>query len=136
MGYYFLQMSMERFDGPFLIEPRLAHTIADSLPRASLPGWYENFLKEIVIPNWQAFAYLLTYCELLIGISYLLGFMVRPVSALGILLLLNYIYGGGAASVAFQQTFLVLFIVMMWMGGGRCLGLDYYFYKRHRGIWW
>jgi thiosulfate dehydrogenase [quinone] large subunit len=30
----------------------------------------------------------------------------------------------------------VLFLVLAWLGAGRCLGLDYFFYKRDRGIWW
>jgi thiosulfate dehydrogenase (quinone) large subunit len=31
---------------------------------------------------------------------------------------------------------LVLFLILAWLGAGRCLGLDYFFYKRDRGMWW
>jgi thiosulfate dehydrogenase (quinone) large subunit len=61
---------------------------------------------------------------------------VRPAAILGAILALNFIYFGGPDNTALQQTHLVLFIVLGWLGAGRCLGLDYYFYKRQRGLWW
>ncbi len=136
LGYYFLNMALARVDGEFLNQPRLAALIMDNLPQSNLPTWYAHFLQNVAVPNWQFFAYLLTYCEFVIGISFLLGFLVRPASFLGIVLMLNFIYAGGAAISAMHPTFLVLFIFMFWVGAGRCLGFDYFFYKRQRGIWW
>jgi thiosulfate dehydrogenase [quinone] large subunit len=71
-----------------------------------------------------------------IGISFLIGFLVRPTALLGALLMLNFIFAGGDAATSLQQTFLALFIVLFWVGAGRCLGFDYFFYKRQRGLWW
>jgi thiosulfate dehydrogenase [quinone] large subunit len=136
IGYYFLNLALVRSAGEFLKQPRLAAIIMDNLPQSHLPAWYANILQYVVVPNWQFFAYFITYCEFLIGICLLLGILVRPVCILGVLLMLNFIYAGAASAVAMQETFLALFIVMFWVGAGRCLGFDYFFYKRQRGLWW
>ncbi len=136
LGYYFLDMALTRVNGEFLRQPRLASVIMESLPQTHLPDWYASFLQHIVVPNWQIFAYGITYCEFVVGVSFLLGFLVRPVSILGIFLMINFIYAGRDIGTTIQQTYLALFIVMFWIGAGRCFGMDYYFYKRHRGLWW
>lgn len=136
LGYYFLDMAMARLSGEFLRQPRLAAIIMESLPQSQLPSWYADLLQHVVVPNWQFFAYFITYCEFVVGVSFLIGFLVRPASLLGAFLMVNFIYAGGDVATVLQQTFLVLFIVMFWVGAGRCLGLDYYFYKRQRGLWW
>jgi thiosulfate dehydrogenase [quinone] large subunit len=107
----------------------------DNLPQRELPGWYANVLQYVVVPNWRFFSYFVTYCEFIIGVTFLIGLFVRPASLLGLVLTLNFIYIGGL-STELQQTYLALFIVMFWVGAGRCFGFDYYFYKRQRGLWW
>lgn len=136
LGYYFLASALDRVHGEFLRQPRLAAIIMESMPQSDLPQWYAHFLQQLVVPNWQIFAYFITYCEFIVGISFLIGFLVRPSALLGIVLMINYIYAGRELVSSVQQTFLALFIVMFWIGAGRCLGVDYYFYKRQRGLWW
>jgi thiosulfate dehydrogenase [quinone] large subunit len=140
MGYYYLNMALMRLGGEFLTQPRLAHIITENLPQKDLPSWYANVLQNIVVPNWRFFAYFITYCEFIIGVAFLIGFLVRPAALIGIFLMINFVYAGGGAtgplSIDLQQTFLALFIVMFWVGAGRCFGLDFYFYKRQRGLWW
>jgi len=136
MGYYFLNSALVRLSGEFLKQPKLAAMIMDNLPQSELPGWYANVLQYVVVPNWRIFAYFITYCEFIIGIGFLIGLFVRPTSLLGLFLTLNLIYISGHASIDLQQTYVALFIVMFWVGAGRCFGLDYYFYKRQRGLWW
>lgn len=136
LGYYFLTSAFERLEGEFLTQPRLAAVIMESLPQSHLPNWYAHLLQYVVAPQWQFFAYFIMYCEFVIAISFLLGFLVRPVSLLGAVLMLNYIYAGYEVATAAQQLLFVTFILMFWVGAGRCLGIDYYFYKRQRGLWW
>ncbi len=136
LGYYFLSSALIRLSGNFLTQPKLAAMIMDNLPQRNLPGWYANFLQYVVVPDWRIFAYFITYCEFIIGICFLIGLFVRPASLLGILLTLNFIYIGGPNLTVLEQTYLALFVVMFWVGAGRCFGLDYYFYKRQRGLWW
>lgn len=136
LGYYFLDRALERTQGDFLLQPRLAAMLTEWLPQSNSAYWYQELIEQVVIPNWKAFAYFITYIEFLIGVSFLIGFLVRPVSLLGIFLCLNFIYGIGQPTVELHQLHLALFIVMLWLGAGRCLGLDYFFYKRQRGLWW
>ncbi len=136
LGYFFVARAMERFEGDFLLQPRLASAINTWLPQSPAPDWYRYLVETWVLPHWQIFSYSITYAELLIGLSFLVGFAVRPMAVLGLFLMLNFIYISSPESVILYKLLLVVFLVMAWMGAGRCLGFDYYFFKRHRGIWW
>ena len=89
-----------------------------------------------MVPNWQIFAYTITYCEFLIGFGFLIGFLVRPLSLLGFLISLNFVYLSSPDVSLLYKTYLAMFATMAWLGAGRCLGFDYFFFKRQRGIWW
>lgn len=136
LGYFYLDTALTRLNGQFLVQPRLAATIMDSIPQLNVSSWYIQFLQDVVVPNWKFFAYTLTYCELIIGLSFLIGFLVRPTALLGAFIALNFVYFGNTDNTLLHQTHLALFIVLAWVGAGRCLGIDYYFYKRQRGLWW
>lgn len=136
MGYFFLERALERFDGDFLVQPMLSRSIDEWLPISTAPEWYKDILERVVVPNWKVFAYLVTYTEFLIGISFLIGFLVRPVALLGVLLTINFFYNTGPSVADLHRMFLAVFIIMWWVGAGRCMGFDYFFYKRQRGIWW
>lgn len=136
IGYHFLQSAIERFEGDYLLQPRLAAAINEYLPQSDAPYWYSSFLENVVVPNWQIFAYSITYCEFLIGICFLIGFLVRPVAILGLLLSLNAIFTSAPALTELYVAYLAIFLTMALLGAGRCLGFDYFFFKRNRGIWW
>ncbi|MCB0422410.1 MAG: DoxX family protein [Bdellovibrionales bacterium] len=135
LGYHFFNSALERMNGGFLDEPRLAAVISEWLPRSQGAEWYVYLLENWVIPRWQLFAYLITYCEFIVGVSFIIGFCVRPIALLGILICVNFIYGMGGDFVL-NQVFIAIFITIAWLGGGRSVGFDYFFYKRQRGIWW
>ena len=62
--------------------------------------------------------------------------VVRPVALLAALVTLNFIFNSGPDIIELHKLHLVLFLILAWLGAGRCLGLDYFFYKRDRGLWW
>ena len=138
MGYLFFDSALHKARGGYFVHPHLAAAISEWLPTSMAPNWYREFLTLWVIPdpNWKFFAYFITYCEFLIGISFLTGFLVRPISILGVILSIHSIYAHGQPAVELHQIYLVLFIATLWMGAGRSLGLDYFFYKRQRGWLW
>lgn len=136
MGYYYLQIAMEKFRGDFLLRPKLAAQVADALPSIQGPQWYRLFLETVMVPNWQVFAFIVLGCEFAIAISYLLGYVVRPVAILAMILSLNMLVISGSQFDDMYKTFVAIHLMMAWVGAGRCLGLDYYFFKRRRGIWW
>lgn len=138
LGFVYLSQAMERYQGDFLIKPRLAGMIGQTLPTSSAPDWYRTFIEQIVIPHWLIFAYAIAVCEIFVGMSYLLGYMVRPFAMIAALLCLSFVWVGGLEnqSVNYYQLNLVVHLTLAVLGAGRCLGIDYFFFKRHRGIWW
>ncbi len=118
------------------MRPRLAAQVAEALPLIHGPQWYRLFLENMLIPNWQIFAFAILGFEFAIAISYLLGYVVRPVAILAVILSLNMLAISGPQYDDMYKTFVAIHLMMAWVGAGRCLGLDYYFFKRRRGIWW
>lgn len=136
LGYTFLDMGIEKFNGDYLLQPQLAAVLNESLRIQIMPEWYSNLIESVVVPNWKIFAFWITYCEVLVGISLILGFLVRPVMIIASFMALNFVLSHTGHMAQLYQVYLALFVVMWWMGAGRCIGLDYYFYKRQRGLWW
>jgi thiosulfate dehydrogenase [quinone] large subunit len=137
IGYFYLNETLIRLHTGFLEQAYLAEDVRSYLPHSSAPEWYRAFLENILIPNWQIFAYAIVIMQIFVGLSYVIGYLVRPASIIGIFLCLNMMWAISSHPAALQNTFLlVLHITLGWMGAGRCLGFDYFFYKRRRGIWW
>ena len=136
LGYFYVQQALAKYHGDFLVQPRIAGMVTEWLPRTTLPEWYKLPLESLVVPHWQAFAYLLTAVEFLVGISYMLGYLVRPTALIAIVTVFNLVLLTPAPLVDSYKILLVLHITMAWLGAGRCLGFDYFFYKRRRGLWW
>src|SRR5882724_5382435 len=58
--------------------------------------FYREFLQEVVLPNTQLFAALVTWGELLVGVLLVLGLMTRLSATLALLLTLNCMFAKGA----------------------------------------
>lgn len=136
LGCYYLDDAMVKYRGDFLVQPQLAASISEWLPHSQAPEWYRRTLEFVVIPHWQIFAYGITGLEFAIAISFLIGYFVRPMALLGVLLALAFLMASGPHMVDMNKTLIAVNLTLAWIGAGRCLGFDYFFYKRHRGIWW
>ena len=136
LGYYYFQQALIKFNGDFLARPRLAAQIADALPSLNAPTWYKLVTEKIIIQHWQGFSFIVLGLEFALAISYLLGYVVRPMAIVGVLMAMNYLILAGGSNDELFRTFIALHLMMAWIGAGRCLGMDYYFFKRRRGIWW
>jgi thiosulfate dehydrogenase [quinone] large subunit len=137
LGYFYFNQALARLYGDYLTHAYLAEDIRGYLPRSPAPDWYKATLETLVIPNWQWFAAAITGIQLAIGASYILGYMVRPFSMVAIALGFGLQMAvGPGPSETLAMFMLVLHFILGWMGAGRCLGVDYYFYKRRRGVWW
>jgi thiosulfate dehydrogenase [quinone] large subunit len=136
LGYYYFESALQKYSGDFLIKPKIAESISEYLPLSHAPEWYKIIISSQFIPQWQFLAFLITGFEFAIGISYLFGYVVRPMALIGIFLSANMIFILGPQTEDIQKTFLAIHFVMAWIGAGRCLGVDYYFFKRRRGFWW
>jgi thiosulfate dehydrogenase [quinone] large subunit len=136
LGYYYLEQALLKYRGDFLTRPRIADQIAEWLPASHAPNWFKVFASSQMIPNWQTVAFIILGLEFAVAISYIIGYVVRPVALLGILLCLTMLFISGPAHEDLYKTFLAIHLILAWVGAGRCLGFDYYYFKRRRGIWW
>ena len=91
LGYYYLELSMNSYRGDFLLRPRLAAIVSEALPTLSVPGWYRLFLETMVIPHWQICAFILLGFQFAVAISYLLGYVVRPMALIGMAISFFYL---------------------------------------------
>lgn len=136
LGWAFWTTAWQRYQGDYLTQPRIAAAITEWAPISSAPDWYKDLLDHVVVPNWQLFAYCVVYFGFLVGASFILGLFVRPIALLAAGLTINFVYNSGPDMTDTYKLMLALFLMFAGLGAGRCLGLDYYFYKRDRGIWW
>ncbi len=135
LGFQFFGMAYERTQNGFLERPQLSGMIQEFLPASQAADWYKGLLENLVVPQWQFFAYSITYVEFIIALALILGFLVRPVSILAIALCMNFIFITDPSMALLYKNYVAIFITLAWLGAGRCLGVDYYFFKRQRGIW-
>lgn len=136
VGTYYLQMALGKFQGDFLIRPKLASEVSEILPSLQIPGWYQWCIETMIIPHWQMAAFVLMAIEMSIAISYILGYVVRPIGVLAAIAAINMMVLGGQDTEDLYRIFIIIHLTLAWVGAGRCLGLDYYFFKRRRGLWW
>lgn len=136
IGYFFLNKALVQYYGDFLTQPRLAEMISQNLNLSSAPDWFVASLENYAIPYWQFFALLICCFEFLLGISFIFGYLVRPFAFLAALLSISYMWMMGPQLENYYFLLFAVNLCLSFLGAGRCFGLDYYFYKRHRGIWW
>lgn len=135
IGYFYLNQAIEKYKGDFLIQPRLADWINEGLTSSVSPFWYQEVLQQVVVPQWRIFSGTLVVFEFLLGLSFLMGYFVRPMAILGVILSFFYFSVQPQAEIL-HKLFIAIHVTLAWLGAGRCLGFDFYFYKRNRGIWW
>ena len=51
MGFYFAEQAWARYQGNFLVQPRLAEAIRDFTPSSPAPEWYKDILDHWILPQ-------------------------------------------------------------------------------------
>ena len=136
LGVYFCFSFYDKWTTGFVSLPTVADEIIQNLVQSEAPLWYQNIVSSVVIPQWQIWANINMLSELLIGLSFIIGFLVRPMALVGAFFVFNFVVIGGSTNIEFNRLLFILFLTMAWFSAGRCLGMDYHFYKRKRGLWW
>lgn len=136
LGYFYIDVALQDWKFYRLGAGGLADLFVEALNKAQVPSWYRIVLSEHIIPHWQIYAFVIIGLQLAIGISYIIGYVVRPLSILAVLVCLNYLALMSIDREIFFKLLIACHILLAWVGAGRCLGLDYFFYKRQRGMWW
>jgi thiosulfate dehydrogenase (quinone) large subunit len=136
LGYFYIDLAIKDWKFYSIGNGGLADLFVEALNKPALPSWYRLLLSEHIIPNWQTFAFILIGLQFAVGISYILGYVVRPTSLLAVFVCLNYLSLKSVDQEIFFKLLIACHILLAWVGAGRCLGIDYYFFKRRRGMWW
>lgn len=92
-----------------------------------------SFLKNVAGPNANIFLSLTATTEILIGISYLLGFLVRPAAIVGMFLNLVFYLSLGHTSAATAGINIMMFggqLFLFLVSAGRAYGIDAILNKR------
>lgn len=136
LGYFWVHSALETYKNGQMVLPGYLDDLKIKSMNINIPVWYKYFLENFVFFHWSNFVTVLITAQFLVGLSLVMGFLVRPMSLIGILISLHYVYLGGDHTNLVYMTFVSIFVTLLWVGAGRCLGFDYFFYKRNRGIWW
>ena len=135
LGYQAISMVISRINTGYLEHAYISERLNLSVGGES-PSLYFQLFKSVIQGQWLAMTYVLIFFEILIGLSYILGSGVRVASLLGMLLSLHiYLYFDFQSSPGQIYLFYVHLIFFL-LGAGRCLGLDYHFFKSRRGLLW
>lgn len=136
VGLVYFQDALRQYRGDFLLRPRLADQIVEFLPGGQAPLWFKVLINAQFIPHWQTYSLVIWSVTLMVGVSYIIGYVVRPTALIAVLLSFLMLFISGPQQEEFYKTMIAIHFVLAWVGAGRCLGADYYFFKRRRGIWW
>ena len=137
IGYHYISVSWGKVSGTFLSGETLPRMLANVADDPFL--WHQGFLLGVVIPHSVFFSYLVAFGELAIGISLLLGCLVRVSSLFAAFHNLNiYLAIGiprGGAVLGLNRLFIVCLLIFALAGAGRALGLDGILKKRFPRSW-
>lgn len=136
IGFFYLEKFLKKINSDFLNQPLFASELNESLSKILISPPYKTFIENIVIHNWLVSSYLVVIAEGAIAISYILGYLTRPIAIIACLLVVFFISVSPASSVESLRLLLAIHVTFLLIGGGRCLGVDYYFYKKDRGLLW
>ncbi|MEK6682992.1 MAG: TQO small subunit DoxD [Nitrospirota bacterium] len=136
IGFFFLMSGISKYSSGFLQKPILKGVLqkwAEGNPNI----WYKSFLLDTAIPNYEIFAYLVVYGEILVGFCLLLGLLTRISSAFGIFMNINFLLGNGWSGPANKNVnilFIALQIIFIASAAGRSIGADGILKKRFSKI--
>ncbi|MGH7795424.1 MAG: DoxX family membrane protein [Candidatus Binatia bacterium] len=131
VGYYLLLQGLRKYQRNFPKGDWIGRQIGD-IASVDLFPWYKRFLLDYVVPHQEPFGYLVMIGEIAVGACLLVGLFTRFSAATGLFMLLNYSLGPGmargGATLAQQQTFIILLAIFVLANPGRTLGLDGLFF--------
>ena len=90
-------------------------------------GWYRSIVESVILPNSGLFAFLVSWGELAVGISMILGLATRYGAIAGAFMLANFWWAKGMSIMAGQNhdfMWVMIFIVLAGLHAGRTMSLD------------
>lgn len=114
-----------KFSPTFLSGAGLAKVIEEKFAHTALSPAVVNFLQSVVAPHAHAFAFLIAFSDVAIGVSLLLGLFTRLGAAAAILrALTNILVAGGAGPDTIGFNAMLIAAGAIATGAGRRYGVD------------
>jgi thiosulfate dehydrogenase [quinone] large subunit len=127
VGYHFISVAIPKLTRGFTNGEDLPAQLLKSVLRDPI-GFHRAFIQGFVIPHAGFFSYLIPYGELAIGISLVVGCLVRVSSFFGAFHNLNILLAvaipNGGAQAAINAVFIAAHIAFVLSSAGCVLGLD------------
>lgn len=95
----------------------------------------QSFLKDFVAPNATSVVSSIAFFEVFVGICYLIGFLVRPASLIGMGMNAIYFFAAGHTSPSTAGVNLIMFggqLFFFLVSAGRAYGIDAILSKKLR----
>lgn len=131
VGWIWLEAGLEKFSNPAWNGENAGTAITGFLNGAlklasgdhpAVLSWYATLIRQIALPNAELLSYIVTYGEIVIGVSLILGFLTAKAAGFGALMNLNFMLAGSAGLNPVMFIIQILLIVA-WRTSG-WLGLD------------
>ena len=127
VGYHFITVAWPKITGPFVNGHVMPAELAKTVTKDPF-AWHRAFIEGFVIPHGVFFSHLIAYGEMAIGISLLVGCLVRVSATFAAFhnlnILLAIAVANGGPQLGLNRIFIVLEIVFVLSAAGRSLGLD------------
>lgn len=120
----------------YLDHPYLSEQLRLKLETLGALNSYFQMWSSLIQEQWMFVSYLIVTSQFVIAASYLIGYLVRPVALWAAFLSLHTYWLIEAPGEKMQLIVFAVHVCFCLIGAGRCLGLDYYFYKSRRGLLW
>ena len=133
LGYHFLGTGFDKLFGNFLSGRTLLSDMIRGASKDPLP-WHRDFIMGVVVSHVHFFSYLVTFGEIAIGISLLVGCLVRVSSSFGAVHNMNIWlaigWGGPGSVIGINRTFVLLHLIFVFSSAGRALGIDGFLHRK------
>jgi thiosulfate dehydrogenase [quinone] large subunit len=138
VGVLFLLVAWPKITGRFLNGQVLPQQLLKGMQKDPL-AWHRAFLQGFVIPHGHLFSYLSAFGEVAIGISLVVGCLVRISSLFGALynfnILFSVAYAAGGGTVNYNRLLVLLHLIFVSSSAGRALGIDGLLKRRFSRTW-
>jgi uncharacterized membrane protein YphA (DoxX/SURF4 family) len=119
MGVFWVEHSREKWDWPRTgeLQKRLQRWNDDAT------GVRKVYLESFALPHWQTLQYLAMFGELAVGLSFIVGLLMRTASVGGAFMALNFLFAQGSISGLdflgnpYGPVVITATIVAAWGGG-------------------
>jgi thiosulfate dehydrogenase (quinone) large subunit len=138
VGVLFLLVAWPKVSGRFLTGEVLPRQLLNGIQKDPL-SWHRAFIEGVVVPHGHFFSYLSAFGEISIGISLVVGCLVRISSLFGAFynfnILFSVAYAAGGGTVNYNRVLILLHLIFVSASAGRSLGIDGLLKRRFRRTW-